>query len=349
MNKMRMKRLVLIITALTLLLAAGCGTPPEQTTSDSGNDKTKFRVVKDNLNREVEVPEHPERVLVLNSSMTETLFDLGVVPIGKVNEYMIPHPEASDLPDISFEHSPNMEVINKLAPDLIFAHTRHHGQLLDSLESTGAAVVFIDPSLGDDPLIGGVALMGKALNREEVAAAYLKKVEKKSAMLREKIIDSPIKTALFIQGGNESIMAAQSFCFWGRLLSYLGIENIVPERLPGSSKAGFIPFDIETIIQKDPDAILVLQPGFKSKSGQGQGMGKNKQDKMKKGAKKQRPAKGISPEELLVMYQNDPMWKQLTAVKEGHIVIVPGNIAPGKINVLDALEVTAKLINPEAF
>ena len=39
----------------------------------------------------------------------------------------------------------------------------------------------------------------------------------------------------------------------------------------------------------------------------------------------------ISPEELLAMYQDDPMWKQLSAVKNGHIYIVPDNVSPGKI------------------
>ena len=57
----------------------------------------------------------------------------------------------------------------------------------------------------------------------------------------------------------------------------------------------------------------------------------------------------MSPEELLAIYQNDPMWKQLSAVKNGKLIIVPANIAPGKINGLEALDVTAQLIAPEAF
>lgn len=57
----------------------------------------------------------------------------------------------------------------------------------------------------------------------------------------------------------------------------------------------------------------------------------------------------MSPEELLAMYKNDPMWQQLSAVKNNRVYIVPANVSPGRINVLDALEVTGKLLVPEAF
>ena len=129
--------------------------------------------------------------------------------------------------------------------------------------------------------------------------------------------------------GNQNITAAQSFCFWGRLLADLGIENIVPLKVSKSSKSGFVTFDIETIIQKDPDVILILQPGFRSGAGQGKAEGAAQGNK------------NTSPQELLAMYQNDPMWQQLSAVKNGHVFIVPSNVSPGKINVLDALAVQA--------
>jgi iron complex transport system substrate-binding protein len=334
---------------------AGCGTQPQQAATDSDDKQSEVRIVRDDLGREVQVPEEPKRVLALNSSMTEIVFDLGVVPVGKVSEYVISRPEARDLPGISFENTPNIEMINKLAPDLIIAHAKNHAAILDSLEATGAAVVCVDPSKAEDQLVGRIDLIGEVLNRQGEAAAYAKKVEEKSARLREKIAGSPIKTALFIQGGSQNILAAQSFCFWGRLLSDLGIENIVPLKVSDTAKSGFITFDIETIIQKDPDAVLVLQPGFRSGDGQGKGKGQgagansNGPGPAENQSQNTGAAKSMSPEELLAIYQNDPMWKQLSAVKNGKLIIVPANIAPGKINGLEALDVTAQLIAPEAF
>ncbi len=341
---------VLLVLGIFSFLT-GCGNRQNQTvSSNTGSTETQVRTIKDDLGREVQVPAQPERVLALNSSMMETLFDLGVTPVGKVDEYTINRPEAQDLPGISNENSPNIEIINKLAPDLIIAHARNHAQILDSLEGTGAAVVYIDPSVAEDQLLGRIDLIAEILNCQAEAAAYTQKVQDKADLLRARIADSPIKTALFIQGGSQNIMAAQSFCFWGRLMTYLGLENIVPEEVAKTSKAGFVTFDVETIIQKQPDIILVLQPGFRSApsqgSGQGSGQGNGKGNSQANSGVQQSTG-NMSPDELLAMYKDDPMWKELSAVKNNRIYIVPINVSPGKINVLDALNLMADLIVPE--
>ncbi len=358
-----------IIVALSLLVAAGCGSnvvDNENGFSDTDNN-SEIHVVKDDLGREVEIPEQPRRVLALNSAMMEMIFELGITPVGKVSEYIIPRPEAEGLPEVSFENSPNIETINKLAPDLIIAHVSNHGQIQDALEATGAAVFYIDPSKAEDQLIGRVVLIGEVLNRQKEAAGYMQKIQEKGDELREKFANSPVKTALLIQGGSQTVRAAQSFCFWGRLLSFLGLENIVPEEVAKTTKAGFVNFDIETVIEKDPDALFILQPGFRSapengqKEGGGKNAGQNKtgdgdnkqaNEGLQKeigGNKKEQGSKGISPEQLMEMYRNDPLWQQLSAVKNNRIFIVPENVSPGRIKTLEALESMATLLAADEF
>ncbi len=342
MNKITKCAFSSILLLAVVLSMVGCSTKKTETVTTSVT-KTKSvtsivtttatvtqaatRYITDDMGREVEVPSNPQRVLALKCSMIETLFDLGIVPVGLVDEFEIYHAEAEGLPNVGQENSPNIEIITQLAPDLIIAHSRNHGDMLESLEGTGAAVVFVDPSSYDDQLIGGIDLIGEALNRQAEADAYLANVQQTAEELCAVLANCPLKSALFIQGGSESIMAAQSFCFWGQLMNYLDLENIVTKGT-SSSKSGFIAFDIETIIQKDPDVILILQPGFRSSSSE---------------------AGDITEDELLAMYCDDPMWQGLTAVKEGHIVIVPINVSTGKMNILDALRTTAELVYPEGF
>ncbi len=341
--------LAVIMVLGLLVFTTGCSEKAEQTANDSQKEsQSNVSIIVDDLGREVEIPAEPQRVLALNASMTETLFDLGIVPVGKVSQYSIPRAEAEDLPDISLENSPNIEIINKIEPDLIIAHARNHAQIMDSLEATGAAVFYIDPSAAEDQLLGKIDLIAQLLGRQIEADEYTKKVQEKAEELSQKIAASPIKTALLIQGGSQNIMAAQSFCFWGRLLACLGIENIVPEEVAKTSKAGFVTFDMETIIQKDPDAILILQPGFRSPSGKGgQGGNAGEQQKSAKGTNQQ-SSESISPEKLLSMYKDDPMWQKLSAVKNGQIYIIPSNVSPGRINVLEALDVMGELLAPKA-
>ena len=369
-NKMSILAATLILCLITMM--AGCSTQPEQPeetqptaqaeesaqpTPSEQPEETGTQVeatsfaMTDDLGREVEIPVHPQRVLALNSSMIESLFDLGITPVGVVSEYLNPRPEAEDLPSIGLENSPNIEVINQLAPELIIAHVRNHAQLLDSLTATGAAVFYIDPSTSEDQLIGKIELLGEVLNRQEEASQYVTAVQEKAELLCEKLADGPIKTTLMIQGGSQNIMAAQDFCFWGKLMSYLGLENIVPEEVAKTSKAGFVTFDMETIIQQDPDVILILQPGFRSAgggsgSGGGSDTGSGKAPGGGPGSGQSASSSSMTPEELLAMYQEDPMWQSLSAVKNGNIYLVPLNVSPGRIGVEDALDVMAELLMP---
>ncbi|WP_027398864.1 ABC transporter substrate-binding protein [Anaerovorax odorimutans] len=348
MLKNRNKFLIFITIMLISFSLSACVSKEDKAVNNNVNDsKTnesneEYHSYTDALEREVMIPNNPKRVLALNSSMIESLFNLGVTPIGVVDEYSIPRANAENLPSISMENSPNIEIINELKPDLIIAHVRNHAQMLDSLEATGAVVVYVDPSAAEDQLVGSVNELGEILNCQDKAEEYEKSIMNKSKKLKEEVKKTGIKTALFIQGGNQSITAARSFCFWGRLLTYLGLENIVSDDIKTSSKAGFITFDIETITQKDPDVIFVLQPGFRKGEGKGNGNKSNSANGESNNA-----VNKISSEDLKLMYENDPMWKELSAVKNGRLIIVPENISPGKIEAEEALDVMAKLVCDE--
>lgn len=308
--------IVLVLLIGVMFLTVNCYA--KEGLNDDGlqekNNSGETRVVADHLKREVTIPRHPKRVLALNPLMMEDLFCLGIKPVGKVDDFTH-RVEAEDLPSVGFQQSPNIEMIHALKPDIIFAHTRAHVQLLKSLESTGAAVVFINPSFGEDPLLDILKFIANVVNENDKAAAYVKKIDDLSKLLRKEINFCEADEALILQGGSETILAAQSGSFYGGLLSRLGIENIVPDGMPGAGKAAFISFDIEIITQKNPDIIFVT------------GNSKN----------------------ILSNYNNDPQWSNLRAVREGRLLLLPLQIGPGKMSLEEALKKTANIICPMAF
>ena len=292
----------------------------QETKGSEEKETAKVRVITDHMGRQVEVPEHPEKVVALNPLMTETLFALGINPIAVPEEYKKFHPETKDLTSTSLQQTPNIEIIHQLKPDLIFAHTRNHGQMLDSLEETGAAVVFFNPGEGEnpDPLMEVVRFFGKALNREKEAAEYEKRIDNLSEGLRQKTASCPVKSVLVLKYG-EGILVAQPGTFYGGIITRLGLENIIPNDLPGSSKEGFLQFDMETITKKDPDLIFIFVEG------QGQ----------------------LDSGDIMAKYKNDPMWKGLSAVKNNRLVILPRKIGPGRISTEEALQMVSNLICKE--
>lgn len=304
--------IIAILSLILLLLVSGCSNSNDAVNDDANKGKT----VVDHMGRELVIPNNPERILALNSNMMESLFALGITPAGKVEDYKI-REEGRSLPSVGMKKNINLEVIYEMKPDLIFAHKRLHGQIIKSLEDTGAQVFVLEPSeLGDDPLLNVTIFMGKLLDLEDKAQEYVSAVNKIAEELKQKIEnESEIKSAVIIQD-SDTIRVAQNASAYGSLIQYLGINNIVPVDLPGVGKDSFVSFDIETIQEKDPDIMLILA------------VSKDKEEN----------------KNLIKKYKTDPQWANLTAVKKDRIKILPFKVHPGRSNPEDMLEATAKVI-----
>ncbi len=278
---------------------------------------SESRTVEDHLGREVAIPMSPERVLALHRTFIEDLLELGVMPVGRVHEYRH-REEAAALPSIGREGSPDLEAIYELTPDLILANARRHGDLLDALELSGAAVFYVDPGvLDEDPMLDRIELFGQLLGLEDVAEAYAARLNALSAELREQVARCGHRTAIIVQGGSESVLAAQQTGMYHALLTRLGLENIVPRDLPGAGRSTWVSFDIEAIMRADPDVFLV------------------------------RAARSGETEQALVEhYRTAPEWQGLTAIREGKVFVLPAQVNPGSISNEDALRIAADLLCP---
>lgn len=319
---MKNKRFFALAMSVLLLLGmlSGCGenkgsSPPPQETQQA-EAEAPSKVVVDDLGREVTIPIKPERILALNSARMEELFILGVTPVGKVDEYKI-RQEGIDLPSVGQSKNINIEAIYSVEPDLILAHTRNHGDIVKALEETGFPVYYFDPAMNqklsdNDVLMFVAELIGK----EEEARKYIEELNTFSEEYKKKIAEeTEIKTGVIISDG-DTIKAAQPASGFGAVLMALGIENIVPENLPGAKSSSFIDFDIETILEKNPDIVFIMATG---------------KDKEQNKA-------------LLEKYVNDPKWAGLDAVKNNQVLILPFKVNPNRSSRQEMIRITAELI-----
>lgn len=123
-----------------------------------------------------EVPDSPQRVVVLTNEATEAVLALGVVPVGAVRSWLgdpwydhIAEPMA-DVTVLGTEHAPNLEVIAALRPDLILGNKMRQEEIYPQLSA-------IAPTVLSTTLRGewatNFALYAAALGREEQGAEIL--------------------------------------------------------------------------------------------------------------------------------------------------------------------------------
>jgi iron complex transport system substrate-binding protein len=267
-----MRRPALSVTGLVLALAlplTACGaadaggTTSEPTTSA---DPAFPRTVEHAMGS-TEIPERPERVVVLDTGELDTALALGVVPVGAVTtdasddflSYLAD--DAADVQPVGTVAEPDLEAIAALQPDLILSNkTRHEaiyeqlGQIAPTVFAERVGVVWKENFLLD----------AEALGLEARAHAELDEYEASVAALGEELGDpagTTISALRFVEG-TVRVYSGQSFI--GTVLADIGLDQL---ELPTGPSPTFAELAAEEITQADADIVLYSSFGPADASG----------------------------------------------------------------------------------
>jgi iron complex transport system substrate-binding protein len=289
-------------------------TPAAESTAGTG-DASAFPRTVSHFMGETEIPEAPERVVVLDTGELDSMVALGIIPVGAVRapvedgllDYLAPRLDGvTEL--VGTIDEPNLERIAALDPDLILSSALRHEDLYDELSQI-APTVFTET-------VGVVwkenfALHAEAVGLEEEAAEMLAAYEERAAALAQGLTDElgelpAVSIVRFLPGETRLYQKAS---FIGTVLEDVGLPR--PESQDVDDFALVI--SEEQIELADGDVIFVTSYGPAEESTQGE-------------------------------FTTNPLWDRLTAVQAGQVYEVPDDtwmlgIGVGAANVvLDDLE-----------
>ena len=244
--------------------------------------------ITDVANRQVEIDHEPKRIVLQDGRDLFTLALLdrqdpfqrivawnNIVKRADPNTWKVfeqQWPQSADRAiDMKFgdEGDLNLEAIVSAHPDLLVFQTRARA----SLESAGVAqklaalkipVVFVDSDI--DPVVNSqrtVALLGKVLNREAEAKAYLDFYQSQLAKVYQNIEQHTQKPLVFVeakagQGGASACCFTHGDVYWGKLVQAAGGQNLGSSLLPGTT--GDV--TLETVLGKQPDVYVMTGSQF---------------------------------------------------------------------------------------
>lgn len=249
--------------------------------------------VTDVANRQVEILHEPQRIVLQDG---RDLFTLALLDrqdpfqrivawnnivkradpnTWKVFEHQWPE-SANRATDMKFgdEGDLNLEAIVAARPDLLVFQTRARA----SLENAGVAsklaalkipVIFVDSDL--DPVTNSqktVELLGRVLNRENEARAYLDFYRSRLASIDQIIKQHSQKPVVFVeakagQTGASACCFTHGDVYWGKLVEAAGGQNLGSSLLPGAT--GDV--TLETVLGEQPDVYVMTGsqfPGYTS-------------------------------------------------------------------------------------
>lgn len=268
-----MRRPALSATGLVLAVAlslTACGG------SDDGDTRSEPAAVADgafprtveHAMGSTEIPERPERVVVLDTGELDTALSLGVTPVGAVTteasdgflSYLAD--DAADVQPVGTIPEPDLEAIAALQPDLILSNKTRHEAIYEQLSQI-APTVFAER-------VGVVwkenfLLDAEALGLEEEAQAALDEYEADAAALGEEIGDpagTTISALRFVEG---TIRAYTGQSFIGTVLADIGLDQL---ELPTGQVPTFAELAAEEVTRADADIVLYSSFGPADASGE---------------------------------------------------------------------------------
>jgi iron complex transport system substrate-binding protein len=283
-----MRKIATVLAAVLALSACGTGTTPPGGEAPSGPTRT----IKHAMG-ETQVPATPQRVVVLDQDKLDTMFTLGLTPVGgtvgtdspTMPKYL--GGKYAELKNVGTLQEPDLDAIRVLKPDLILGSKFRQEKFYDEL-STIAPTVFTG-------LVGvtwteNFLLDADALGRKPAAQALLDKYTARAAGLKR---TSQKVSVVRFRPDEIRVYGPDSFC--GIVLKDAGVPRPDRQLLAGKKDKRFDKVSPERVQEVDGDVIFVSAYGEKAAQ---------RQTEVTAG----------------------PLWNKLGAVAAGHVYVVDDEI-----------------------
>lgn len=294
-----MKRFFVMISIFFLLLLAACGQTKEDTakTSNEGKEDTSYTV--EHAMGTTTIEKTPEKVVILTNEGTEALLALEVTPVGAVQSWLgdpwYDHikEDMTDVEVVGVEHEVNLEKIAALKPDLIIGNKLRQEAVYEQLSAI-APTVFSDTLRGDWK--ENFTLYAKALNLEEEGKEILSQFDAHLDEVKQNLgdkVNQEISVVRFM-AGQSRIYYTDSFS--GVIFDQLGFKRASQQTdlFTADNKLGNLAIEVgkEVIPKMDADVLFYFTYA---------------------------PQGDQAALDTATEWTNDPLWKNLNAVKSGNV------------------------------
>lgn len=271
--------------------------------------------VVDDAGRFVHLPAPANRVVSLTPANTEIVFALGAgEKLVGVTTYCDYPEEAKHKEKVGSVTEVDLEALVRLAPDLVLAGSLTPRETVDRITSLGYPVLVLDAKSLSQVLedIQKVALL---LGKEEEGKALVASMERAIQDITAKVAGIPEESRprVFHVIWHDPLWTAGKNTFIHEFIALAGGRNVAGDL------EGYVTFDLEELIRRDPDIITVVSTHD----------GEN------------------FPYQFII---SDARLKTLKAVRNGKVFVVDSNIVsrPGP-RVVEALRIFASIMHPELF
>lgn len=267
------------------------------------------RMLTDQTGRQVNVPDHPQRIVSIAPSVTETIYALGLGGrlVGDTDYCDYPS-QAKLLPHVGGVLNPNLERIVALKPDLVVGTDEaNRRETADQLERVGIPLYGVTAHTLDGA-VHSVEDLGHALDWDQPTQKLVASLRARVAAVDKQVQGQPRPKVLFVVWYRPLITAGNS-TFISNVIRRAGGASVSDDMTTEWPHMG-----LEDVLSRAPDVILFPR------------------------------TEAFAPG--LDEFQKLPGWRDLAAVKNHHIYFVSEKIMHPSPRLIDALEEVADILHP---
>ena len=271
------------------------------------------RTFKDEVGREVVIPDAPTRIVSLAPNITEILYTLSlddrIVGVTRFSDY--PR-QAEQKPKVGTYVNFNIEKIVALGPDLIIAtYGGNPKSAILRLEELGFAV-YVTRAKSVEGMLNMIENIGMITDTRQRAATIVNRLKKRIREVTDKVRHAP-RPIVFLQINAKPLMTVGGGSFHDQVIELAGGRNIAR-----ASTVRYPKYSIEDVLHKEPDYILIST---------------------------------MEREGLFEKQKADWMrWQNIPAVLNDRICFIDSDVIDrASPRIVDGIEEMARLIHPELF
>ncbi|WP_336363877.1 PGF-CTERM-anchored ABC transporter substrate-binding protein [Halalkalicoccus salilacus] len=251
-----MHRLLSVVFALFVLTSSmGMGAVGPHDGVAAAQVECEFPVtMTDATGEEVTIEEEPERVVAMQPSDAQTLWEIGArdkvvgMPVGQYTEYLEGYDEPADITE-GDGITVSTERVIELEPDLVVASSVADEEQIGQLRDAGLTVYHFEEETSIDDVIEGTETTGQLVGECEGANETVDWMNEEIRSIEEAVGDEESPTVLYAMG--DGFTAGQG-TFIEEIITTAGGENL-------GSSAGiefYGQISEEVVLAEDPDWIV---------------------------------------------------------------------------------------------
>lgn len=320
---MRQFTSIILAVCLTVLSACSAQTDASSSVLSSEGELGYNITFTDSLEREITLNDSPKRVALLLGSFAEVWIQAGgaeslvAVTQDAFDERGLELEES--VTNLGQSHEPNLENLLAAQPDLVILSADLDGQLAlgDSLTAAGIPAAWFKVETYNDYL-NMLSLFTQLTGQEERFLEYGKPVMDSVTKTIYRVPEGEKPTVLLLRAFSSNVKAKNSDNTAGVMLRDLGCINIAD-----SDSSLLEDLQMEAILAADPEYIFVVTMGSDTEK---------------------------ALDNLNKLFQSDPAWQSLTAIREDNVHVLDKKLFHYKPNARwgESYEVLFHILYPQA-